>query len=37
MTEGRKSYLDFYGSSFIADHEGQVVEQAGRNQEEVLV
>lgn len=37
MTEDGKSHLDFYGSSFIADHEGQVVEQAGRDQEEVLV
>ena len=37
MTEGCKSHLDFYGNSFIADHEGQVVEQAGRDQEEVLV
>jgi N-carbamoylputrescine amidase len=37
MTEDRKSHLDFYGNSFIADHEGQVVEQAGRDQEEVLV
>ena len=37
MTEDGKSHLDFYGSSFIADQEGQVVEQAGRDQEEVLV
>ena len=37
LTEDGKSHLDFYGSSFIADQEGQVVEQAGRDQEEVLV
>ncbi len=37
MTESPKVHLDFYGNSFIADHEGQVVAQAGRDQEEVLV
>ena len=37
MTESPDVHLDFYGNSFIADHEGQVVAQAGRNQEEVLV
>ena len=37
MTESPDVYLDFYGNSFIADHEGQVVAQAGRDQEEVLV
>tara|TARA_B100000686_G_scaffold276497_1_gene295551 strand:+ start:1108 stop:1968 length:861 start_codon:yes stop_codon:yes gene_type:complete len=37
MTESPDVHLDFYGNSFIADHEGQVVAQAGRDQEEVLV
>ena len=37
MTEAPEVHLDFYGNSFIADHEGQVVAQAGRDQEEVLV
>jgi len=37
MTESPDVHLDFYGHSFIADHEGQVVAQAGRDQEEVLV
>ena len=37
MTESPKVHLDFYGNSFIADHEGQVVAQAGRDQEEVLI
>jgi N-carbamoylputrescine amidase len=37
MTESPEVYLEFYGNSFIADHEGQVVAQAGRDQEEVLV
>ncbi len=37
MTELPDEHLDFYGNSFIADHEGQVVAQAGRDQEEVLV
>ena len=37
MTEDRKPYLDFYGNSFIADHERRVVEQEGRDQEDVLV
>jgi len=37
MAESPDVHLDFYGNSFIADHEGQVVAQAGRDQEEVLV
>ena len=37
MTESPEVYLEFYGNSFIADHEGQVVAQAGRDQEEVLI
>ena len=37
MTESPEVHLEFYGNSFIADHEGQVVAQAGRDQEEVLI
>jgi N-carbamoylputrescine amidase len=33
--EGRE--VTFYGSSFIADHTGQLMAKAGRDREEVLV
>lgn len=34
---GQESSLTFYGSSFITDGVGEVLEQAGRDKEEVLV
>ena len=37
ITDGHKAYLDFYGNCFRAGHEGQIVEQVGGDQEEVLV
>ena len=34
---GQKSSLKFYGSSFITDNTGEVICEAGRDTEEVLV
>ena len=34
---GQESALKFYGSSFITDHTGDIVESAGRDSDEVLV
>ncbi|MDP6313151.1 MAG: carbon-nitrogen hydrolase [Arenicellales bacterium] len=36
-TEGRETFLDFYGNSFIADHKGVVAGQAGSDTEEVVL
>jgi len=36
-TEGPDDFMDFYGNSFIADHEGNVVEQAGDRDQEILL
>jgi N-carbamoylputrescine amidase len=34
---GQKSALTFYGSSFITDHTGEILVQAGRDEETVLL
>lgn len=34
---GQKSSLIFYGSSFIADETGELVQSASRDQEEILI
>ena len=33
----QESCLTFYGSSFIADHTGEIVQQASRNYSEVII
>ena len=34
---GQTSSLAFYGSSFVADETGEIVESAGRDKEEILI
>ncbi len=34
---GQSSFLEFYGSSFITDHTGEILKQAGREEETILV
>lgn len=34
---GQKSSLTFYGSSFMTDETGELVEDAGRNEEQILI